>query len=337
MAINNSKIKKILVISLTNIGDIILTFPVIDILKEAFPAAELSVVVGPKGESLFRGNPQIHQLYLFDKRQPVKQVIEWIKELRKQTFDMIVDLRNSAIPFFIRSRYKTSPFLRRGKQHMRWQHLNRLKSIYPFVMEAKDRHALYVSAHDRQYVEEVLEKEIGEREKYVVISPGAADQKKRWTEEGFAVVGDWIIQKHHLRVVFVGDEADKKVTQNVIRKMSQPAIDLAGKISLTQLACLLQSCVFAIVNDSAPLHLASYLNVPVLALFGPTNPNKYGPWSLHNCVIRKQENCFACRGGNGKKPHTCMQAIQVKDIWDAFEIKDGGVAFQREFHFEDMG
>ena len=337
MAIDHSKIKKILVISLTNIGDIILTFPVIDILREAFPASELSVVVGPKGESLLRGNPHIKNVYLFDKRQSVQHVIRWIQELRKQTFDLIVDLRNSAIPFFLNSRYKTSPFLRRGTRHMRWQHLQRLKSIYPYVAEAKDRYALYVSPPDRQYVEEILKKEMGDRQKFVVIGPGAADQKKRWTEEGFAAVSDWIIQKHRLPVVFVGDEADKKVTQNVIRKMTQPAIDLAGKITLAQLACLLQRCVFAIVNDSAPLHMASYWNVPVLALFGPTNPNRYGPWSLHNCVIRRQENCSACTVGDERSAHTCMQAIAAKDILDAFEIKSDGVAFQREFHFEDMG
>ncbi len=98
---NKSEIKKILVVSLTNIGDVILTFPVIDILKKDFPSAKLSIVIGPKAESLFFKNPYLDKIHIFDKHQPPLKSLSWIGELRRERFDLVVDLRNTAIPFLI--------------------------------------------------------------------------------------------------------------------------------------------------------------------------------------------------------------------------------------------
>jgi ADP-heptose:LPS heptosyltransferase len=75
----------------------------------------------------------------------------------------------------------------------------------------------------------------------------------------------------------------------------------------------LSAARLAVVNDSAPLHMASYLNVPVVAFFGPTDPDRYGPWSLRSCVIRNNAQCLAC-SGDKKEMHHCMQAISFEDI-----------------------
>jgi len=107
-SLKKSKIRKILVISLTNIGDVILTFPVIDILKRDFSSAKLSVVIGPKAESLLKGNPHLENIYIFDKRQPFLKTVAWVNELRKEKYDLVVDLRNTAIPFLIFPEYMTT-------------------------------------------------------------------------------------------------------------------------------------------------------------------------------------------------------------------------------------
>lgn len=93
---------KILFITLSNIGDVILTFPVFDALHERFPDARISVVLGPKAKALFEGNPFVDQLVVFDKRSTLKEKWRWLRELRRERFDLVVDLRNSMMPYLVR-------------------------------------------------------------------------------------------------------------------------------------------------------------------------------------------------------------------------------------------
>jgi len=312
---DRTKIKRILVISLSNIGDVVLTFPVIDILKNDFPEAELSIVVGPKGEPLLKENYCIHQVHIFNKRQPLFKTLHWLVKLRKESFDLIVDLRNTAIPFFARTRYVTAPFIKRLKEkHMLEQHLNRLKSIYPYLKRPEKRYALRISEDDRDHIDNILENKIPPGEKFMIVCAGAADSAKRWTEDGFASVCDAVIDLYNVHIVFAGDTDDRNVTQQIIKKMHNSPLHLCGRTSLTQLAYLLQKALLLLTNDSAPMHIASYFDVPVVALFGPTDPQKYGPWSKEHCVVQSKEICPKCENRKTKEPHRCMQTIKPSQV-----------------------
>ena len=138
------------------------------------------------------------------------------------------------------------------------------------------------------FVDEIIRTEVKHLEKIIVVSPGAADEKKRWSEEGFARVCDSVINDHRGSVVFVGDEVDKEGVARIQSRMRHRAVDLSGRATLLQVGYLLSRAKLLISNDSAPMHLASYLNVPVVALFGPTNPRRYGPWSEGSVVVKKE-------------------------------------------------
>lgn len=309
------QIKKILVISLSNIGDVVLTFPVIDILKENFPRARLDVVVGPKAQGLLRGNPHIERVWVFDKRQTGRASWYWLMTLRRERFDLVVDLRNSAVPFFIGPRQRTSFFLKRDPAiHMRQQHLNRLRSVYPFAREAAQRQALYVPLDDARAVSVILQNAALRPGHYFVIAPGAADESKRWTPVGFAQVAEYLWERYAIPVVFVGDHQDSQVVALIIKELKATAVDLSGQLNLVQLAQLLQGARLVISNDSAPMHLASYADVPVVALFGPTDPVRYGPWSSRNYVARKPGVCQKCASPKRPLRHECMQAISVAEV-----------------------
>jgi len=319
--LTKSKIHKILLISLTNIGDVILTFPVIDILKKEFPSAKLSVVIGPKAESLLRGNPYLDKVHIFDKHQSSIKSLWWIFELRKDQFDLVIDLRNTAIPFMISPKYRTSYLVKKASNmHMREKHLNRLKSLYPFEMKAADRCALFVSTENEEYIDQIIEKEVGGEGKYVIVAPGAADHSKKWPEEKFAHVCDRLINDYKVKIVFAGNGDDRKIAQQVCKLMEFDAINLCGRTDLAQLGQLFKHCFFAIVNDSAPMHLASYLNIPILALFGPTSPSQYGPWSETSCFIRKNESCPACAMPKVSTVHSCMETITGDDVLRKLQI-----------------
>ena len=326
-----SEIHKILLISLTNIGDVILTFPVIDILKKEFPSAKLSIVIGPKAESLLRGNPFLDKIHIFDQRQPFLKSLSWIRELRKERFDLVIDLRNTAIPFMVSPKYRTPYFTKKFQElHMWEKHLRRLKSVYAFERKTAERCALFVSAEDEAYVDQIIEKQIGDKKKYIVVAPGAADHSKKWPEKKFADVCERLIRDYHVKIVLVGNREDHESARQVCEREKSEAINLCGQTNLAQLAHLLRHCFFAIVNDSAPMHLASYLNIPVLALFGPTNPLHYGPWSTKSCFVRKNESCRACAAPKASLVHSCMDAIQVEDVLNKLRIN----VQESHVHFE---
>lgn len=330
MTINHASIKKILVISLSNIGDIILTLPVMDVLHQNFPKAAISVVVGPKGSPLFKGNNDLAKIYVFQKRQHWLKTLRFLGELRRENFDWVVDLRNTAMPFFIAGRYRTSYWVRRIKgQHVVDQHLDRLRSLYAGAKRMEIKSALTILAEDKVSTNNIIRNEVGDRCPYVVLAPGAADGGKCWAEARFAAVSDALARAHNLRVVLVGDERDILTGERVRQAMTSDAVNLCGRLSLTQLAVLIEKSFLFIGNDSAPMHLASYLDVPVVGIFGPTDPARYGPWSRESCVVEKKAACPICQGQQEHGLHVCLDAVQVDDVLSAIMIKDGTISLGR--------
>lgn len=310
--LDKKDIRKILVISLSNTGDIVLTFPVLDLLKEEFPKAKISVVVGPKGEAFFKNNPFFDQIYIFNKRQHLFQTIEWVCRLWKEKFEMVVDLRNTAIPFFLGCRYRTTFWTKNEDVHMRNKHLNRLRKVYPFKREVQQSYALFIPDEDRQYVDGLLRREALEIQQFVVVAPGAANNDKRWSEEGFQEVCDYISRNYNKRIILVGDQNDREVVGKIQNLMKSPSVNFCGRLTLLHLAELLKRSSFVLSNDSAPMHLASYLDVPVLAFFGPSDPRKYGPWSQRCWFIQRNDDCQKCSNNKITLKHSCMSAITSK-------------------------
>lgn len=324
-----AKVKKIVVITLSNIGDIIASFLVLDILRKKFPDAALSVVVGPKGESILAGNPELEEVFVFDKKQPAGKMIEFVGRLREYHFDLALDLRNTAIPFLIGAKYAAPPFLRNDPLvHMKFRHLNRLRSVVDFEDIEYPKVALYISEPDKKYVEVIIQTQIGREQKFVVICPSAADHRKRYSEEGFAELADRLAQSYGVKIVFLGDKGEgSEVVGRIIAKMKQPAVNLSGQTNLKQLSELLRQSSLAIVNDSGPMHIASYLDVPVLTLFGPTDPVVSAPWGKTGYFIKKGGHCPACGSGREDLEHHCMKSITSDEIFNAIVFKDGRFTF----------
>jgi heptosyltransferase III len=278
----NKKIERILFISLSNVGDIVLTFPVFDALREMFPSARISVVVGPKGRSFFEGNPHVDELIIYNKRSSWPEQWQWLLKLRVHSFDLVVDLRNSFLPFLIKARHRTWPVFGRAKVHMKEKHLGRLTSIVGALPTVHHRYAITPSKRDKGTAQHLL---MGVTD-LVLIAPGAADHRKRWSEEGFFKVITFLVKERGQKVVVVGDLKDKAVITRILKEVPSGVFNLCAMTSLTELACVVDHCKAAVVNDSGVMHLCSYYNVPTVSLFGPTDPFFYGPWSKESRVVR---------------------------------------------------
>jgi len=274
---------KILFITLSNIGDVILTFPVFDALHEHYPHAKISVVLGPKARHLLERNPFLGRIYVYEKGATLKERLRWLKDLRREKFDLIVDLRNTMMPYLIRGRKRTRPalsFQKRG--HKRDEHFNRLKQCIKDILPAKGSYAVHADKADRAGA---LGHLLGIKD-YIVVAPGAADHRKRWPQDRFAKVITYLVKTCHAQVVIVGDKKDGRAVQAVFHKLPAGVIDACGFTTLRELAVILKGAKLALLNDSGIMHLASYYNIPVIALFGPTDPVHYGPWSARSLVIR---------------------------------------------------
>jgi lipopolysaccharide heptosyltransferase II len=318
--LDKAKINKILVISLTNIGDVILTLPVFDILKENFPQADISLMIGPKAKSLFEKSKEIKNLYIYDKRQPKKNTFELIRDLRKEKVDLVIDLRNSIFSLLIGAKYKTSfSDLKKSYWHMKMKHVKRLQTLFPDFKESKKKYAIDISLASKEVVGTLLDEKL-KHQKYVVFIPGAADHKKRWSKENFLTLHKKIQEKYKVDVVYVGDDSDKKIVDEIKSVLGEGCINLAGKLNLIELAEVLKNSLLVVCNDSGPMHLASYLESNILAIFGPTNPIKYAPWSknslyLHNSNFEQWER---------------IKHVTVEDVFNSFKIKEDVVTFLKK-------
>ena len=314
-------INKILFITLSNIGDVILTLPALDILIGSFPQAEITVMVGERPKELFENNPNIERLVVYNKHSRLKEKIKLFNELKKERFDLIVDLRNSFFGMFLPARYRTTPFaiIPGELKHMRERQI--YKSQIPISKSRsqipnKLNKSLSIKPRDEEYVNNILkENNINDKEKIIVISPGARSHIKRWPQDKFIDLISLLTEEFRVKVILVGDKEDVPSARYIAEHSRYPVIDLSGKTSIMQLACLLNKAACVITNDSAVLHIASYTNVPVVAIFGPSNELKYGPWSEIKVVVKKDIFCRPCEKAQCKfATIKCMQLVKVEDV-----------------------
>ena len=315
-------IKKILFITLSNIGDVILTLPVLDLLKENFPQASITVMVGPRPKDIFENNPYIHQTIVYDKHSLFRDKFSLFKRLRRERFDMIVDLRNSVFGAVLPAKYKISPFatVPRHLAHMQLRHLYKvqllLRRMRGRIKSESHETILYPNASDRKYIKDLLLKHdlFGSRN-IVIISPGARSHTKRWPADNYVKLIDSLVEEFQVNVIVVGDRDDAHIARYLTEHCFYPIMDLTGKTTIMQLAHLLRKAKLLITNDSAALHMGSYLNIPVLAIFGPTDERKYGPWSDNHNIARKNIYCVPCRKAQCRfGTLSCINTIKVGDV-----------------------
>jgi len=315
---------KILFITLSNIGDVILTLPALDILRQKFPDARITVMTSLRAKDVFFNDPGVKNVVVYDKRSELKVKIRLFFELKAEKFDLVVDLRNSFLGVIIPARFKSSPFLRIpcGITHMRDRHIYRVKSVaglkggIPGV--ESNRAAFNTTANDNVYVENILRGNgISEHDEIVAVAPGARSHTKMWLKERFVDVCAGLVGAGK-KIILVGDDTDAKTGEFIIAGCQGRALNMCARTNLQQLAALLKKSKLVITNDSATLHLASYLNVPVLAVFGPTDNFKYGPWSDKSRVVKREISCrpcekALCRFGTME----CMRLVRTEELVSA--------------------
>jgi len=314
-------INKVLFITLSNIGDVILSLPVLDVLREKFPSSLITVMAAQRTKEIFENNPFIHKFILYDKKWRLKKKIDLFFQLKKENFDLVVDLRHSLYGWLVSAKFQTPAFFRifpKNIKHMKERNLYLIRKIVPEIKTPRIK-IFYTDDNNERYIDDLLKKNgISSQDKIIVMACGARSHLKRWRKEGFIDLINEL--KKDFKIIIVGDGDDQAINSYIFEKTRGNVYDFTAKTTLRELAILLKRSILLVSNDSAVMHLASYLNIPTVAIFGPTDESKYGPWSEKSLVVKKEIFCRPCQKAQCRfKTLDCMKLVKTEDVLDAVE------------------
>jgi heptosyltransferase-1 len=152
--------------------------------------------------------------------------------------------------------------------------------------------------------------------RFVAVNPVAFWETKLWEEEKFAELCDRIHRELGIEVILTGGAAGP--LDRIRALMTTKAVNLGGRTTLRELACLYQQAALVITTDSGPMHLAAGVGTPVIALFGPTDPVRTGPYGAGHRVIRHRLDCMPCFRRRCET-RNCMREIAVEEVFTATE------------------
>ena len=264
----------ILLITLSNIGDAMMTTPVMAALHQKYPRAVIDIVTDARASELFSHCPYKGETFLKDKQAGWRGLASLVKQLRQQRYDLVVDLRTDGLTLLLRAtRRLTRQGSKAAGQHATQRHFG---VIGPREgMSGMPATCLWLSRHDLDFARRHLAALPGDR--WLGLGPGARWALKRWPAHAFRELADRL-QTQFDAVVLLGSAADADSCQQVADGMTLPCSNLAGKTSLLEAAAVLQRVALFIGNDSGLGHIAAACNTATLTVFGPGDPARYHPW-----------------------------------------------------------
>lgn len=326
----------ILVIKLRYIGDVLLATPVLRALRDQFPNARLTVAVNRGTEEILKWNPDVHETLVVPRGTLAGQ-LRFFRDLRRRGFDCVVDLTDgdrSAILTWVsgapvrigfndehRLRGQLYSTVVRVPQDILHRIGRNLSALRPLGIEPKaSPPVLHTAPQDEAEAQCILERVGATSARLVMLQPGARYWFKAWPAERFAELADRLTDAHGCLVLIGGDAAERELAESVRTKARSSPVNLAGHTTLLQYAAVLKRCALFIGNDNGPMHMAAALGIPVVALFGPSDPAMWGPKGGPATAIYKGLDCRRCFHPTCfRKEGRCMNLISVDEVFAAAE------------------
>ncbi len=332
-SIGQPSVKRILLIKLRYLGDVVLSTPILPLLRKQFPEARMTFLVNPGTAAVLQGNPYLDEVWVLPQK-PWWQQLRVIQHVRDAKFDTVIDLTDGDRSAFLS--WVTGARVRLGfNRDRRWR-----GKFYSHVLPSA-----YGSMHMVEYHQQALaglgiKESVGEPEVYihpelgqqedevfgdfsttnqliVLLHPTARYVFKAWPLERFAAVADWL-GGQGIRVALIGNQPEMLIGQQIMNLIKHKPVNLMGSTSLSQLPALMKRSHLLIGNDGGPMHIAAAVGCPVLGLFGPTDPAVWGPRGLKVKVIYKGLNCEECfYPGCSRGEENCMHQISVEEVCQA--------------------
>lgn len=345
--------KRILVLRMDLIGDLVLSLPVVRSLKHTYPNAEIDLLAIPSSSKVVMNDPDLTEVIAYDPniwRRPkaLFNLQNWREaqalrhRLQARHYDLAVSVFGpwAAILAVLSGAQRRVGFGREsypgfmtdsvpGAHWNKGDHLHevdyclKLSQAVGANVTSDDRiPQLNVSFQAQQEIEEMLLQQGIQPDRLIVACHVSSNngQSKRWPIPYWAKMIDQLISNENMTVVLTGAPNDLPLIETILRRTCEQPVNLAGKTSLTQLAALLERANLVITGDSGPMHITAAVGTPLIAIHGPTDPVKSGPVSPLAIVLRSDIWCSPCYTAKGRPADCrffttqCMKDITVEQV-----------------------
>jgi heptosyltransferase II len=345
--LHNQEIQSFLLWMPNWIGDVVLTLPVIQSLRRAYPVARISVVAKSPADELLLGHPAINTVLTLPSgsEDGFWSRVKFSRNLKKFNFDVGVVFPNSFGSAFLLSltgvKYRlgyntegrdillthpvtTTPYLKKAQYRVEYffKILSALKLDAPDCGFAQ----LIPQEGDATTREVLLDMGLDEDEEFLTLHPGTSKVERGWHAERFGILCQKLIKEDGKRVVLLGTEKESELLSRIRKSGPKEMIKVIPPVNLRVLAELLRKSRLFIGNDSGMMHLAAMVGVPILGIFGPGSPETSGPYiemekqelvtKSFDCSPCKQRFFKECKPSPLYKPY-CLEDITVKDVHEA--------------------
>ncbi|MBV9711913.1 MAG: lipopolysaccharide heptosyltransferase II [Ktedonobacteraceae bacterium] len=329
--------RRILVIRLDLIGDLVLSLTVVHLLKRTYPDAEIDLLALPSSAKIATSEPDLSEIISYDpniwrRPQALLRPKNWqaLRALRKRLHDRQYDLAVSvfgnwaavlAVLSGARRRVGFAGegfpgFMTDSVPGRHWDDPRAPLHEVDYCLQLAQAAGASISPEDRiphlatdlqayQEIEQLLRQEGIQPGKRLIACHVSSNngQSKRWPIPYWATLIDRLIHEDGNSVVLTGAQNDLPLIELILRRTHEHPVNLAGKTSLTQLAALLQRADLLVTGDSGPMHIAAAVGTPLIAIHGPTNPAHSGPLSPKATILRSDIWCSPCY--DAKSPADC--------------------------------
>lgn len=326
--------QRILIIRPSALGDVARSVPALVSMKKSYPGAQIDWLVNDSFTDVIRHHPDLHQVIPFPRGRfrglgrnwaVTREVFAWLGDLKRKQYDRVYDLQGLGRSGLFT--WCTHAALRIGSSSARegaWLAYNfRVPTSAAHtvdqmlqIIEGADTPVirdmrLYVGETDRQWADHWLAENKLKRGGFLALAPTARWASKRWPVESFKAIAGRAGELGLSGAVVLGAPGEESQT----RPLSDTCHDLTGKTTIGRMMAILDAAGLLIANDSAALHIAVGLGRRCVAVFGPTDPRKVGPYRYERCVVRAEVD----PGVNYRDSDdsSIMQSIGVERVWAA--------------------
>ena len=343
-AVNLASVRHALVVKLRHHGDVLLTSPVFQVLRNRMPHAEIDALVYADTRDMLEGHPSVARIHAVDrawKRQGLvvqaRRENALLGELRSRRYQLLVHLtdhwRGAWLAQALRPRWSVAPA--RDNAFWRWSfsHLYKLPRATPrhaveLNLDALRRVGIYPEEEEKPLVMNpgpeavarvdalLAQAGLGPRG-FIQVHPTSRWLFKSWTDTRNAQLLQRLARDGHRIVVTAAPDArEKAIVARILAEAAVPVTDLSGQLTLRELAALSSRARLFFGVDSAPMHIAAAVGTPVVALFGPSGEKEWGPWRVPHRVVVSDHPCRPCGndGCGGGKVSECLTQLAVDRV-----------------------
>jgi len=318
---------------------------VLRLIKRHLPDSEIYWWIKSSLAPLLEGDPDLAGVVHFERRRwaaPAQWGEFWrkVRWLREQAFDWVIDLQSLA-------RSGAFAWLANGKFTIGLDEPREgARGFYDLIVPRAsfDTHAVdwYLSVLPflgvpivrgfqwlpvrAEPAEKVRQELSGKNGRWIVIQPGGRWMNKRWPVEYFAdLVRQLAVARGDLRFAILGGDEDRALGEAIAKADAERCLDLTGRISLLEMVEWIRACDLMVTNDTGPMHVAAALDKPVIALFGPTEPRRTGPYGQLEHTLQLNLPCVPCLKPrcNYVRPLECLRAIPPAVVFRAVQKRLG--------------